>query len=314
MKNKILVLILLGAIAIPQIVSASWWNPFSWSIFYKNPNKTEIIENKIKEPEKKFENTATTTATTTAVKVKKSEVLKQKITVQTNTDSSKDLANWTNTIDGVLSEFIKYSNEISQQTKNMNTDYDEIAIHLDNSNMSALRNYITYLNSKLDEQSKFIKNWTDYLTTIRTAPTLVTINEYKKNWTNNDLQKIQLAKESIELNLSTISSKYNNAIAIESGNISSGSQTQVIQTTTPASNNDFLNLCMGVDNDIRSEIQSGGGFATEAQVEALVHNRRQTLGCYNGTIPTAVCKDYTASYSTNRSGTCSDHGGVYIWY
>ncbi|MFL2756376.1 MAG: DUF3761 domain-containing protein [Dehalococcoidia bacterium] len=29
--------------------------------------------------------------------------------------------------------------------------------------------------------------------------------------------------------------------------------------------------------------------------------------------PTAICKDGTVSYSTNRSGTCSHHGGVQTW-
>lgn len=30
--------------------------------------------------------------------------------------------------------------------------------------------------------------------------------------------------------------------------------------------------------------------------------------------PTAKCRDGTYSYSQNRSGTCSHHGGVAIWY
>lgn len=30
--------------------------------------------------------------------------------------------------------------------------------------------------------------------------------------------------------------------------------------------------------------------------------------------PTAQCNDETYSYSQNRQGTCSHHGGVYIWY
>lgn len=37
MKNKIIILILLVAITIPQVVSAAWWNPFTW-------RKAEIIQ------------------------------------------------------------------------------------------------------------------------------------------------------------------------------------------------------------------------------------------------------------------------------
>lgn len=43
MKNKISILILLLAIAIPQVVSASWWNPFSW-FKNKSPQIQTITE------------------------------------------------------------------------------------------------------------------------------------------------------------------------------------------------------------------------------------------------------------------------------
>jgi len=32
------------------------------------------------------------------------------------------------------------------------------------------------------------------------------------------------------------------------------------------------------------------------------------------TKPTALCRDGSKSYSQNRSGTCSSHGGVDTWY
>lgn len=47
---------------------------------------------------------------------------------------------------------------------------------------------------------------------------------------------------------------------------------------------------------------------------------RQTYNFYYKTIPapqkpypTALCRDGTFSYSQNRSGTCSHHGGVATW-
>src|SRR3990167_1320893 len=45
MKNKTLILILVITLIVPQVVSAAWWNPFSWRIFTKifTP-KTEIIQ------------------------------------------------------------------------------------------------------------------------------------------------------------------------------------------------------------------------------------------------------------------------------
>jgi len=57
----IMVVILLAA---PQVASASWWNPFSWSIFNKTDNKNQILEKKIQELENKIiNNTVTVTPT-----------------------------------------------------------------------------------------------------------------------------------------------------------------------------------------------------------------------------------------------------------
>lgn len=33
-----------------------------------------------------------------------------------------------------------------------------------------------------------------------------------------------------------------------------------------------------------------------------------------GSVPHALCRDGTISYSTHDEGTCSDHGGVSVWY
>ncbi|OHB14696.1 MAG: hypothetical protein A2431_00615 [Candidatus Zambryskibacteria bacterium RIFOXYC1_FULL_39_10] len=57
MKNKISVLVLLAAVMIPQVVFASWWNPFSWiksKETYTAP-KTQDIETKISELESKLD-------------------------------------------------------------------------------------------------------------------------------------------------------------------------------------------------------------------------------------------------------------------
>lgn len=46
---KVFIILLLIFFIIPQIVSASWWNPFSWSIwnniFHKTATKTQTLEN-----------------------------------------------------------------------------------------------------------------------------------------------------------------------------------------------------------------------------------------------------------------------------
>ena len=59
----------LALLVVPQIVFAAWWNPLSWFNGWKfsapEPDKTQVLENRIKELEKKLGTVATSTATTT---------------------------------------------------------------------------------------------------------------------------------------------------------------------------------------------------------------------------------------------------------
>lgn len=44
----------LGFMLIPQIALAAWWNPFSWNFFSKKEANTEVLENRIKDLEKRL--------------------------------------------------------------------------------------------------------------------------------------------------------------------------------------------------------------------------------------------------------------------
>jgi hypothetical protein len=56
-----LVPILAIAILLPQVALAAWWNPFSWKVFHKTDN-TQVLENRVKELEKKLEQVAATSS------------------------------------------------------------------------------------------------------------------------------------------------------------------------------------------------------------------------------------------------------------
>lgn len=77
MKNKISTLVLLFVILIPQVASASWWNPFSWKIFHRVDTKTQTLENRIQELENKLQTTPapkeSTTKTTSPTKASDGE-------------------------------------------------------------------------------------------------------------------------------------------------------------------------------------------------------------------------------------------------
>jgi hypothetical protein len=77
MTNKISILILLIALAIPQVVSAAWWNPFSW--FAKSVPRTETLENKIIKLEDSNSTTTKAIVPSTQKEAKASSVTSQNI-------------------------------------------------------------------------------------------------------------------------------------------------------------------------------------------------------------------------------------------
>ena len=57
MKNKYLIVVLFSFLLVPSVAFASWWNPFSWFnnwTFHKTDRETQILEDRVKELEKKL--------------------------------------------------------------------------------------------------------------------------------------------------------------------------------------------------------------------------------------------------------------------
>ena len=50
---------------------------------------------------------------------------------------------------------------------------------------------------------------------------------------------------------------------------------------------------------------SDSGIDYRSSIQSAAHRKSDS--------PTAICKDGTYSYSKNRRGTCSHHGGVEKW-
>lgn len=57
--KKVVIIAFLAVFFIPQVASASWWNPLSWKIFDRTNTKTEILEKRIEEPEKNLKDIKT---------------------------------------------------------------------------------------------------------------------------------------------------------------------------------------------------------------------------------------------------------------
>jgi len=67
MKKQLTTIIIATVIITPYVAFASWWNPFSWNIFQffqKSEDKTQILENRIKELEDKLQGASTSVSVT----------------------------------------------------------------------------------------------------------------------------------------------------------------------------------------------------------------------------------------------------------
>lgn len=111
MKNKLKVVsaLLVAIILIPQIASASWWNPFTWKIFKRTPPVTQVVV--INQEE---------TTTPNNLSTKSSGIFDD---LDLNTESTNN----TNKSSSRLDEYLtSISKENSNETKKTNTDKTSI--------------------------------------------------------------------------------------------------------------------------------------------------------------------------------------------
>ena len=91
MKTKYLVLVLVVGVVIPNLVFAAWWNPLSWfnnwGFLRSSDTKTEMLENRVKELEKKLE----TASTTSNIEKTESNSIKTEVKVIDTTTTKKEL-------------------------------------------------------------------------------------------------------------------------------------------------------------------------------------------------------------------------------
>jgi|GEM_PF-2449245 len=95
--KKFLSILVLVVLVTPQVAMAAWWNPFSWSVFQKKETNVQQLESRIKDLEKKLEETsgkksATTTSEVSSMKVDKPVVKKAEKAVPVPVSVEKEAA------------------------------------------------------------------------------------------------------------------------------------------------------------------------------------------------------------------------------
>lgn len=306
--KKYIFLVLLGLIVVPQLVFASWWNPFTW---FSTPIVPIVTAPVIVTPPVPL---GTVVPPALPVSVKK---------VTTQASLSKQ-ANITIVVDGLNSRIKKYKDIVdSLQTADTNNS-NFIATFQNQSSSPQEQNMVFSLVvgslAYRTVNQKIITDLGSYITEMQNEVTNAINTKIidKTIWNEkkfNDIDSFLTTEINIALKAKdTLDSQI--ADASDYVHLLSEQQPSTpryVPSYAPVTVNA---ACTTVDQDVRNEIGASGGMATETQIDALIAQREQQLGCNTSSsnqVPSAICSDGTTSYSQNRSGTCSDHGGVSTW-
>lgn len=330
MKKVILSLstFLLIALIVPQIALAVWWNPFTWfnNWHFLSSNQTQL-EKRVKEPEKKLEESNSKTVSP--------QLTSEAPVVLTLITDPNEVQKYINTLNAWIENYQGWVNVLQSNSSYVSDFNNKYVKQLDETSGSLL--FATSLNVRSTNQ-ELLKGLYSRIDELNNG-----ITEIKKNgtvdtkvWSAKKFSDIQAYSDYVQDTVDSVKAKYISDISLITqylGLIST--QIPQFKTTVPqgpafkqseinANNNQEVEYakkkqdCLNMDEEVRTEISVGGGMANETQVQSLVLNRMESMGCFNlpypYQVPTAICNDRTYTYSLNRSGTCSYHGGVADWY
>lgn len=324
--KKYLSVLFLVAFIIPSVAFASWWNPFTW--FKKAPIPVPVVEAPVpvvpvvipssveeKKPEIK-------PAPKPVVKVIPKPVVKKVETVTTQEEKNT----WIEAINSRVASYQKYSDMLKSAVEKDQEDLKELDVGRVDEYLSGFL-FASSLTYKVSLE-EIVKGFDIKIKELNTA--VITIKDTNvldtTAWNQNLKEFDSYLQDS--LNLAVESKKKHDAdlkegseylkLLVEQKKISNKSYITQNQGNNNSEYASKKQLCMNTDADVRAEVSASGGMSNENQIQGTVINRMNSMGCfslpYPYQVPTAICNDWTYSYSLNRSGTCSSHGGVASFY
>lgn len=149
---KRLLPILVVALLIPQFALAAWWNPFSWNvwrIFDRSNNETQVLEERVKELERKLEETSSSTLSTTDSNEESGVTEKQastptKVPIK-QTDSQKNVVSPTKIQGGPVNVVYTYSDLIKKYSEFRSIVINELSGTEENSPIESEMDRFAYL-------------------------------------------------------------------------------------------------------------------------------------------------------------------------
>ncbi|KKP76334.1 MAG: hypothetical protein UR72_C0003G0033 [Parcubacteria group bacterium GW2011_GWC1_35_21] len=172
MKNKYLIVVLFSFLLVPSVAFASWWNPFSWFnnwTFHKTDRETQILEDRVKELEKKLEDTTTPATETSNTQSTATKPVVPTVSVKPVSDNQVQTEQYKKILLGKISEIYAIANK--------NSNYADSMIFIINGR-------INFLNSLISKNETFIDSISD-VQTIKIARAFNTEYEYDRKISEN---------------------------------------------------------------------------------------------------------------------------------
>jgi len=92
--EKAILSVFVGILLVPQLAFAAWWNPFSWKVFNREESKTQVLENRVKELEKKLEANVSTSTKVDKIEKTDATITKNK-KIETKQEVKKEIKTFT---------------------------------------------------------------------------------------------------------------------------------------------------------------------------------------------------------------------------
>ncbi len=119
------------AFIVPQIAFAAWWNPLSWfngwSFFHRTDTQTQILENRVKELERRLGDTATSTPATATTKPTSSFAPLQGTTQTKQAPAKQSVAgkNYNYILISMADSWVKFNNNSIKDTNSAIPDVQD---------------------------------------------------------------------------------------------------------------------------------------------------------------------------------------------
>lgn len=203
-------------------------------------------------------------------------------TVESKVNNTKQIAELLTIIDKTVIAIAIDMAEISELSNRMLSNYIEFSPYLDSYGTQIFGDITEKLILDLSLLSSEMKGYSSGL--LSTRQQIASGNNINTQyWLTSGLADIINQQKQFKQRMLTVSKNYNEVLAAAKERISKLNKYQENYYPYPTYNytpKPQNSECDNIEQKIRDDISSSGGFATESQIQALISKKKSELGCY----------------------------------